>query len=241
MSGFESVFFDLKGTLWDNIACAEHVMGVTMPKLMSHLPEDEDEDEVRRRFNAALLQGVREDGLGANNRFSARDRFGRLLKSYGIDQPEIARQLSSHYNSARRFAMRGTVRKGARAVLKRLRADNVSVGVITNGGPAVQRHLLRALALDDLLDHVISGEIEGHNKPDPRLFERALEVVNLPPEQMLYVGDSLFTDILGAKRAGIPVAWLHSGEANIPEQLAEPDYIIEELEAVLQIVRERSE
>ncbi len=236
MPSFAAVFFDLKGTLWDHLACAEHVMGVVFPKLMDHLPDAISEEEVRRQFNVALLQSARDTGLVADNRFSIRDRFEHLLEYYGVHQPKLARQLSSQYNSARRFAMRGTVQTGARGVLKRLRANDIPVGIITNGGPAVQRQTLRALALHNHLDFVVSGDIEGFSKPDVRLFERALNLVDASPDEALFVGDSLFTDILGAHRAGISAAWLHQAHKHVPETLPEPDYVIDELPEVLKIV-----
>lgn len=236
MAPFDAVFFDLKGTLWDHLACTEHVTGVVFPKLTDHLPTDTTEEELRRQFNVALLQSARDTGLVADNRFSLRDRFDYLLKQYGIDEPRLARELSSQYNSARRFAMRGTVQTGARSVLDRLRSNDIPVGIITNGGPAIQRQTLRCLALHNHLDFVVSGDIEGYSKPDPRLFNRAIDLVDANPEDVLYVGDSLFTDILGAHRAGLPAAWLHRNHQHVPENLPEPDYFIEQLSDVLKIV-----
>lgn len=237
MGSFAAVFFDLKGTLWDHLACAEHVMRVVLPKLMEHLPEETSEEDVRRKFNVALIKTARETGLVTDNRFSIRDRFKHLLAQFGIDDPRLARELSSNYNSARRFAMQGTVQSGARSILNRLRSDDVSVGIITNGGPAVQRQTLRALALHKHLDYVVSGDIEGYTKPDPRLFERAVSLADAAPDDVLYVGDSLFSDILGAHRAGLCTAWFHQGDQFIPETLPEPDYVVEELQDVLSLTK----
>lgn len=230
MGSFNAVFFDLKGTLWDNVSCDNHVMGVLLPRLMPHLPEKSEVEEVRRVFNAVLLEGVGEGGLNMDKPFSMRDRFGRLLARYGVNKPDLARELSSHYNSARRFAMRGTVQKGVRSLLTHLHSRDIVVGVITNGGPAVQRQLLRRLGLDNLLDYVISGVVEGYRKPDPRLFRRALEISQVAAERMLYVGDSLFTDVYGARKAGLPVAWFRGKrESLIPANLPAPNYTISEL------------
>jgi putative hydrolase of the HAD superfamily len=40
-------------------------------------------------------------------------------------------------------------------------------------------------------------------KPDPAIFERALEEMNLRPSETLHVGDLEAADVLGARRAGI--------------------------------------
>jgi FMN phosphatase YigB (HAD superfamily) len=43
----------------------------------------------------------------------------------------------------------------------------------------------------------------GYDKPDVRFFEEALRRANLLPNEVLMIGDSMTTDILGAQNAGI--------------------------------------
>ncbi|MBS3764771.1 MAG: HAD family hydrolase [Planctomycetes bacterium] len=236
MARFAAIFFDLDGTLWDNRSCAEYVMDIVLPKLMPYLPENVDSDEVARRFNAALLEIVRNNGLVRSGNLSCRARFQELLKIYGVKKKGLALELSSHYSHARRLGMRGFIRPKAIRVLKTLRRKGHTVGLITDGTPAQQRNILNALGLNALLDFVVIGEIEGFNKPDPRLFERAMEISEVEPENALHVGDSLITDVLGATRAGMAVAWLHGGEKKIPDGLPDPDYAIQEMSELLGIV-----
>ena len=40
-------------------------------------------------------------------------------------------------------------------------------------------------------------------KPDPRIFNRALELTASDPEKVIYVGDNFFADVVGAKNAGL--------------------------------------
>lgn len=236
MSEFAAVFFDLNGTLWDSVGCAGYVMEIVLPKLMPHLPEDADSAQVLRRFNAALLRGVQVEGLAGDKRFASSERFHRLLRSYGVEKEGLARKLSTRYNHVRRFVMRNYVRPGAPDLLANLRQNGKTTGIITNDGPAIQRQLLRTLALDDLLDHVVIGGIEGYNKPDPRLFHRALKVAGVQAKETLYVGDTLATDVLGATRAGIPVAWLCPQQRQVPEGLPKPDYVIQDISQVLKLI-----
>lgn len=50
----------------------------------------------------------------------------------------------------------------------------------------------------------MGGKTVIYGKPDPKIFDRALRgFENVPKEQILMVGDTLQTDILGANRAGI--------------------------------------
>ena len=67
---------------------------------------------------------------------------------------------------------------------------------------AIERHGLR-------FDGIITSELAGCYKPDPAIFHKALSLLNLRPERVMHVGDSLHSDISGAQNAGISAAWIH--------------------------------
>jgi putative hydrolase of the HAD superfamily len=48
----------------------------------------------------------------------------------------------------------------------------------------------------------------GVEKPDPAIFSLALDALGLPAERCIYVGDSVFFDVRGARAAGIEVLHL---------------------------------
>ena len=72
-------------------------------------------------------------------------------------------------------------------------------------------------------------------KPEPAMFLQALEMLGLPPEAVLAVGDRAETDILAGKRAGIPTALVLTGVTR-PDEVAtlppdvRPDYVFQNLE-----------
>lgn len=62
---------------------------------------------------------------------------------------------------------------------------------------------LASLGILDFFDFaLVAGEIEIW-KPDPRIFEPALERLNARPEEVIYVGDNYYADVLGAQAAGL--------------------------------------
>ncbi|HXH61298.1 MAG TPA: HAD-IA family hydrolase, partial [Fimbriimonadaceae bacterium] len=66
--------------------------------------------------------------------------------------------------------------------------------------------LHRTLEMHDLtryFDAVVASLEEGVEKPDPRIFQIALERLGVPPESALHVGDNPVDDWQGAKSAGI--------------------------------------
>ena len=82
---------------------------------------------------------------------------------------------------------------------------------------------------------VISGAF-GRGKPDPTIFEHALERMGLNKDEAIMVGDNLMTDILGASRAGIKSVWINRHDKERNEVV--PDYEITHLEELYPILEE---
>ena len=78
-----------------------------------------------------------------------------------------------------------------------------AVALVSNfDHPPYVRCLLARLGLARHFDAIlISGELRI-DKPDPRIFRRALDAVGCAPEEALFVGDSLDADIAGAEAVG---------------------------------------
>jgi putative hydrolase of the HAD superfamily len=63
--------------------------------------------------------------------------------------------------------------------------------------------VLERCGLGELLDGAVSSAAAGARKPDPAIFEQALELVGIGPDQALHVGDTPEEDVVGARAAGI--------------------------------------
>jgi 2-haloacid dehalogenase/putative hydrolase of the HAD superfamily len=58
------------------------------------------------------------------------------------------------------------------------------------------------------LEHVVTSEDTRCYKPDPHIFEVALERMGVSPDRVLHVGDSLHSDVGGAAKLGITTVWV---------------------------------
>ncbi|HKJ58937.1 MAG TPA: HAD family hydrolase, partial [Halobacteriales archaeon] len=90
--------------------------------------------------------------------------------------------------------------------------------------------LLSHLGVREHFDAVTTSESVGRTKPDPAMFETALERSPAPPERTLMIGDRYGHDMEGAKRHGISTA------AYGAEDGPAVDYRLEDLRDVLEIL-----
>jgi putative hydrolase of the HAD superfamily len=91
---------------------------------------------------------------------------------------------------------------GVPEALARLRALGLRLVVVSNSDGSVER-LLTELGLRAPLHAVMDSALVGHEKPDPRIFERALEAAGSPRERVVHVGDLFHADVAGARAAGV--------------------------------------
>jgi phosphoserine phosphatase len=90
----------------------------------------------------------------------------------------------------------------AAEVLDRLRR-HVRLGLVTNGTSDLQRRKLALAGLADRFDVVVAACDVGVGKPDPAMFEAALDKLDVTPSEAVMVGNDLDRDIAGADAAGI--------------------------------------
>ena len=89
--------------------------------------------------------------------------------------------------------------------LARLRRRGLLLGVVSNSDGRVEA-ALAAAGLRDCFDVVIDSRLAGVEKPEPRIFHLALDVLGVAPHDALYVGDVYEIDVVGARRAGMAAA-----------------------------------
>jgi putative hydrolase of the HAD superfamily len=86
--------------------------------------------------------------------------------------------------------------------LSRLKDAGLKLGVVSNSDGRVEE-ALEAAGLRGYFDVVVDSALAGIEKPDPAIFRAALDVLGVPAEEALYVGDLYEVDVLGARAAGM--------------------------------------
>jgi 2-haloalkanoic acid dehalogenase type II len=118
--------------------------------------------------------------------------------------------------------------------LDALRDDGLRIGVLSD---ADTDFLLPTIELNGLgLDAVISSEQHGCYKPHRSFFLAGCALVDVSPEQAVYVGDTPRADILGARNAGMRTVWINRTGRPWPEDLEPADAEIRALDELRSVV-----
>ncbi len=145
---------------------------------------------------------------------SRRERFRRLGRLCGRSWSERRIDtLVGRYRHA--YATGGRSIRGSGPLLDHLRV-HAQIGVVTNNRVQEQEAKLEAIGLRDRIDFLVISEGVGVWKPDPRIFEIALDRAGVTAEHAVMVGDSWELDVLGAIAAGIRPVWFDRYRRPVP-------------------------
>jgi putative hydrolase of the HAD superfamily len=97
------------------------------------------------------------------------------------------------------------------------RAAGVRVAVLTTGINEQQRRKLATIGVLDDVEFVVGLDDLGVGKPDPRMYAEACRLFGLEAADVVYVGDDVARDALGATAAGLTGVWLDRVGLPVPE------------------------
>ena len=123
----------------------------------------------------------------------------------------------------------------AREVLDVLR-ERYPLALVTDAQSPYARAELHRVGLLDYFDPiVVSGDL-GYRKPDRRLFQAALDGMNVAAANAMYVGNDMHRDIFGAREAGLTTVMFDSDQGKKAYRDCVPDYTITDLRDLLAIL-----
>jgi putative hydrolase of the HAD superfamily len=132
---------------------------------------------------------------------------GAILAALGGDAVDVHAALAPRLAADVRSAVAtqrlwSRVLPGVPDALRDLRAAGLTLVVVSNSDGTVEQGMI-ATGLRPHLHHVVDSALVGIEKPDPRIFQHALDAVGARPERTLHVGDLYAVDVLGARAAGV--------------------------------------
>jgi putative hydrolase of the HAD superfamily len=156
---------------------------------------------------------------------ATRDTVNYVLRAFRAESNSFAAEITDAYMEQRKNAER--LSPGAKETVERLRTEGVKVALITNGGAVSQRDKIDRHGLEPLFDAiVIEGEV-GLGKPDPRVYQFALDKIGSAPRDAWIVGNDLQWEVAAPQRLGFYTVWVDLEGKGLPENPpAQPDRIV---------------
>lgn len=166
--------------------------------------------------------------------------FDRLVNAETIKDKEIAvAGLVKAYRNCEPKNLH--CNPGVLDLLKTLKKKGVRTGIITDGFADVQKSKIKALGIQEYIDKiVITDELGGVQcrKPNPIGFEKMLKMLNVKPQEMIYIGDNPNKDFAIKKYLPIITARVDvpNGIYRNSEYLygIKPDIIVKQIGDILQ-------
>jgi putative hydrolase of the HAD superfamily len=165
----------------------------------------------------------------------------RLLGDFEVDvtEEELARFLEAEHAAWQPARQLGA---HTHALLEALRERGLKLALVSNAfdpGWLLQRDL-EQMGLAQRLDFSVFSSEVGKRKPHPEIFERALEAIDVPGSEALFVGDRLYEDVRGAGELGMKTAQALWFRADEHPDGREPDFRAFTQMDVLNVVRRLS-
>ena len=120
-------------------------------------------------------------------------------------------------------------------VLKDLKAAGLKTAILSNGTPAMLDSAVKNARIDSLLDAVLSVEEVGVYKPDPRVYQLAVDQLGIPASQISFQSSNAW-DAYAASSFGMKVVWCNRYRQRKERLPGNPDQEIETLAELPKIV-----
>lgn len=206
----QRVFFDLGLTLAESDTPRRYVEHFATLKCPI------SQEEANRAYHLANKYFMREQrgALGKGDGSVLRCFLQRVCQE--LKRPELAEDLYQ-LTLGETSPVEWTAFPFTVEVLQGLRERGIRTGLISNWDPSC-RSVLEKTGLTPYLDPIVVSSEVGVEKPDRRIFEKALELSGEDPKECLYVGDNYYDDGVGASQVGMAFCVLNPpGQLGIEE------------------------
>jgi 2-haloacid dehalogenase len=126
----------------------------------------------------------------------------------------------------------------ARSALATLNAaqQKPKLAILSNGAPDMLNAVVKHNGFGSLLDAVLSVEEVGVFKPDPRVYQLAVDRLGVTKNEIGFVSSNGW-DAAGAKAFGFNVFWINRSGAPVERLGVVPDYVVKNLDEVARIIK----
>lgn len=201
MNTIKHVFFDLDNTLWDFRKNARFALAELYIKYDVEKRYGFTFDEFHPFYhesNEGLWAMIRDKEITKEELRSR--RFKEAFDNLGINDDELAHIFEEEYMET--ITNYNEVVDGAMELLDYLK-PKYQLHIITNGFIEVSKRKIETSELNGYFETVTYADEIKILKPDPRIYDLAMEKAQAQKVESIYIGDDWIADALGAKEYGI--------------------------------------
>jgi putative hydrolase of the HAD superfamily len=227
IKGIRTVTFDADGTLWNFEKVMLHSLAITLTELQKTLPDTAGKLTVDRMIEIRNQVATEHKGKTTSLEHIRHEAFKQTLREIGKPDNKLATRLTELFLKHRYqdIQLYGDVRQTLKTLQK-----NYTLGIISNGNCYPDQ-----CGLKNTFTFTIFAQDHHAGKPDPKLFQIALQRAACTRHQLIHIGDSLEEDVEGAIRAGVKSVWLNRNHQKNNLTL-KPDWEISSLTELLKIL-----
>lgn len=217
LDGIGACVFDAYGTLFDVNAAAQHCAADLGDKWLP-LAELWRGRQLQYTWLRSLM------GEYADFWQVTGEALDFALAAVDIDNPDLRARLMALYRELDTFAE-------VTETLTRLKAAGMRTAILSNGSPDMLNAAAAASGIDALLDAVLSVEDVGIYKPDPRVYQLAVDRLGVAKENICFMSSNGW-DAAGAGAFGFRVVWVNRYAQPVEHLPAKPDVILDTLSSL---------
>lgn len=198
------VFFDAGGTILDPHPSFPELFASTCCSAGLEV-ESERVREVQERIAPHLVELLDQAGLDHGPTLSREAShafwtftYTRFLAELGIDDPAMAHKLYETFSDPSSYRLYDDVRPTLDALID----NGYRIGLISNFDSWLEKMLVE-MEVGHIFDTAVISGVEGVEKPDPALYELALQRAGIRAARAVHVGDSPVMDMEPARKVGM--------------------------------------
>ena len=196
--------FDLDQTLLDFHASERKALEIVITA--SGLKFTEETYKLFKEKNKSLWLELEKGTLSRKELF--KKRFEYIFENCEGDYSELD-PLKVNEEFIFTMSQNGVLMDGALEFVQRLKSEikDARIYIASNGATINAEGRIRSTGLDKYIEKIYVSEWMGAAKPSPEFFDICLEGVGEPKASCILIGDSLTSDMLGAKNASLTSVW----------------------------------
>ncbi|WP_282925534.1 HAD family hydrolase [Helcococcus kunzii] len=229
------IFFDIDDTLYDQLIPFENAIKKNFENINYNI---EDLFKLSRKFSDEIFN------LTESNQISLEQmhiyRIKKALESKSIyidDKTALDFQKEYSYNQSNI-----KLSKEMENILLEILAQDVEIGIISNGPSKHQRAKIKNLGLERFinLDNIFISSEVGVAKPDLKIFKLAEKHLSLNPknDEIYYIGDSLYNDIIPSKNCKWKSIWIDRRNKSNKNNFEIPDFLVNSEKELYNLIKE---